>query len=526
MTKDELFPFVGVERQGDRWVQTGRPSVRLGYHLPDGNGMDDGLFAEWDWDGETLEARVDWLGVHPLFYAYEGNRVLVASSVVRLLEEGVSAELDASALSVFFRLGFFLGEDTPFRAIRAFPPGGVLRFGPAGFSLCEHYPQVGLDPVAEGKEGEAYIDLFRNAIARRKDLLGDFAQPVSGGRDSRHILAELVRQGSPPKFAYTIETLGRGSRYGEEETAVAVCSALGVEHRVIRHPIRSEVGRESLKNFLTHFSSDEGSWILGALGLLQSHPGGFFDGFLGDVLAAYHWPTAFLDENSSQGLSAGELIDRILQRFHRRPWPVQECMQAHLGSEHDFSLDACRERFQEAIRKFEGSHNPITQFFLFSRGRREIAVSTWGSYPFVEKILAPFLDRDFVSFYLAQPERSEVPYAWRRSEAIAKAYPELAAIPYAKPSHVDRLTLLKRRMGMLGKLFGSSKSHLGVSKTAFRSWYAERLLRGSAKTPDFARFLFAEQIKSFRDGRIDQPIDTMMEILERVRGGGVLSTRR
>ena len=52
-------------------------------------------------------------------------QVVVADDDV-LLREGVAPELDYSALGVFFRLGYFLGSDTPFRYIKALDPDTTL----------------------------------------------------------------------------------------------------------------------------------------------------------------------------------------------------------------------------------------------------------------------------------------------------------------------------------------------------------------------------------------------------------------
>ena len=47
-----------------------------------------GLFAEWDFDGETLTARVDALGFYSLFYCEEPGAISVSSSPIQLIAEG------------------------------------------------------------------------------------------------------------------------------------------------------------------------------------------------------------------------------------------------------------------------------------------------------------------------------------------------------------------------------------------------------------------------------------------------------
>src|SRR5215211_6989478 len=107
-------------------------------------------------------------------------------------------ELNFAALAVFLRLGFFLGDATPWTDRKATPPPGLNEA--ARKSLWD--PPKPIAPVHGRTRSElvdTYIDLFRQAVARM--LPGEpFALPLSGGADSRHILLELIRQGRPPRL--------------------------------------------------------------------------------------------------------------------------------------------------------------------------------------------------------------------------------------------------------------------------------------------------------------------------------------
>ena len=75
-----------------------------------------GPWAQWHWDGSRLLAEVDRYGFYPLFYAQLPDGLALSESIAELLSLGVSAEFDDAAMAAFLRVGFFLGEDTPFRA--------------------------------------------------------------------------------------------------------------------------------------------------------------------------------------------------------------------------------------------------------------------------------------------------------------------------------------------------------------------------------------------------------------------------
>src|SRR3954471_18704546 len=104
-------------------VRDGRTDVRgvprffRGHTLPRTAGAPDGVFASWDWDGARVVVRDDRYGAAPLFYWSDRQQFMVSPSVLALIGHGAPTALDGAALAAFLRLGFFLGDDTPFTAI-------------------------------------------------------------------------------------------------------------------------------------------------------------------------------------------------------------------------------------------------------------------------------------------------------------------------------------------------------------------------------------------------------------------------
>jgi asparagine synthetase B (glutamine-hydrolysing) len=68
-----------------------------------------------------LTVQRDRFGVQPLFWNATPTSVRISPSIDALLAAGAPAELDDAAMAVFLRIGFFVGDDTPFAAIRALP---------------------------------------------------------------------------------------------------------------------------------------------------------------------------------------------------------------------------------------------------------------------------------------------------------------------------------------------------------------------------------------------------------------------
>ena len=128
-------PFLYVRKQGDRYAADGQLSCAFGHRIPRPGRSDDGVFAAWNWNGHTLKIENDRYGMYPLYYATWDGQIAVSRGITSLFDCGAPADLDYEALAVFLRLGFFLGEDTPFRAIRVLPPNAVFEWSAGALRL-------------------------------------------------------------------------------------------------------------------------------------------------------------------------------------------------------------------------------------------------------------------------------------------------------------------------------------------------------------------------------------------------------
>src|SRR3954454_854246 len=106
------FSGEGTETFGDARVSLGNRAC--------------GAFAEWNWSGQQLTLTNDRYGFSPIYYFRRDNEFAVSPSISKLLELVGDVELDDKAFSVFLRLGWLIADGTPFRSIRAVPPGSTL----------------------------------------------------------------------------------------------------------------------------------------------------------------------------------------------------------------------------------------------------------------------------------------------------------------------------------------------------------------------------------------------------------------
>ncbi|MFN3576007.1 MAG: hypothetical protein ACK4TJ_03365 [Tabrizicola sp.] len=407
---------------------SGTAMARLGHRpTPPDTGL--GLHAGWEWDGSSLAAEVDALGYFSLFYYIKGSEIAVSPSILRILALGVDAEPDPVALAVFHRLGHFLGEDTPFRHIRVLPPAGRLVWRNGQATVSGDLPIPREAGLSRSQAVEAFIEVPRAAIRRfLADWDGPIVLPLSGGRDSRHILLEMLHQGRKPDFAATFHQGGRVLDR-EVQAARAVTERAGVRHGLLGHP-RSRLRDAVRAIFLTQFCADEHAQMMPMHDYLAGTPGvAAMDGIGGDILTNPDDSAAgFLD------LARKGDYDGIARRLAAGHGSVIS-RPGHLGGAgaiHSPELEeAAIARIAEAIRAFDDAPDPYQAFWFWNRTRREIAFVSTAILGPAARVGCPFLSPEFVELGLS------LPFAVTRDQrlhddAIALAYPAFADIPYAE----------------------------------------------------------------------------------------------
>src|SRR5690606_13487146 len=87
-------------------------------------------------------------------------------------------------------------------------------------------------------------------------------------------------------------------------------------------------------------------------------------------------------------------------------------------------------RLVDELARHTQAPNPIAAFYFWNRTRREIALIPYGLLANVPRVHCPFVDRDLYNFLAGLPWRS-VADNNLHTEAIHRAYPEYADIPFA-----------------------------------------------------------------------------------------------
>jgi hypothetical protein len=421
-------PTFRVRWTGERYSVDGPAEAVVGTPVLNEAGDVTGIHGRWSWDGRSLIVRIDRYGHMPLFVAAGPGWAAVSTSIPALLRAGAPGDLDLDALGVFLRLGVFIGEDTPFTAVRALPPGATWRWDRHGAVVeAAPLPITGAIDVSRQDAIEEYVRLMRRAVRRR--LPAGASRPVvpfSGGADSRHVLLELLAAGVDRPWCPTMRM--PPPRADHDAHAVAAIAAdLQVDHEII-DSFRSRVAAEIEKHWRTSFCSITLTWSLPLVH--RFGPGDtVYDGLGGDVLSAgvdqsAAWYRLSLD--GAWDTLAGKvvrpneaLLARLLTRSAYRRMP----------------RDAALARIAAELARHAGAANPLGSFMFFNENRRNLALRPMALFDGTAgTVHTPFLDDDVVSFLSGLP----APMTTRNmdgldfhTDAIRCAHPGVPDWPYA-----------------------------------------------------------------------------------------------
>ena len=165
--------------------------------------------ALWDTEEKTLQLINDRFGGLPLYWARSPQGMAFAGGVRGvLMAPGVPADPDPEAIreAVTFG-GFRLGDRTNVAAVKMLPAASVatVRKGELSFRHYWHWTDIPVQPERPLADVIPEVHfLWKQAIARRLSNVQRPGQTLSGGLDSRAILAEA----SPQAPGWTAITYG------------------------------------------------------------------------------------------------------------------------------------------------------------------------------------------------------------------------------------------------------------------------------------------------------------------------------
>ena len=203
-----------------------------------------GMFALAIWDKSKRELLLvrDRLGIKPLYYYLDGDKLVFASEIKAIIEASeVEKAINLQALYSYVGYEFVPAPDTIFEQIRKLPPGHYLYYCQGNSKLHRYWD---LKFTGESQPKAYYEEKMRYLLedAVRQRLISDVPLGVflSGGLDSSTLVAMMSRCGVEP-----IKTFALGyddPSFSELDYAQTVADQFGTQHQVLMvDPISTEL---------------------------------------------------------------------------------------------------------------------------------------------------------------------------------------------------------------------------------------------------------------------------------------------
>ena len=423
--------------------------------MREGGSPDGGTWVDWSWDGSRLVVRNDDFAAFPLFTWVDGDALVLAGSIDRVLALGAPRELDDDALAAFLTTGHHIDTDTVFRHIRTLPPASELVWQRGRTSIESRPWWIRYTDMPRADAIDGVIELTRQAFRRRlADGRRPRLHPLSGGRDSRHLLLELSRQGARPDRVVTTRHMPYDWS-GDVPYAARLAARLGIPH-VVTAP-RAPLAVERAKNRATSYGSVQHGWYTAVAEAVDGATDVVYDGNPGGTLFARLFRTrrvAKLIEARAWDELAAKSGKKDEEGRPRYLPLLSPAVRGRLGH------DVATARIRAGIARHEREDDPYIAFRFRSRAMRELMLTATGMLSRVTVVHTPFLDRDLLRFGASIPHG--IVQSGFHDEVIARAYPEVADVPF-RPKTRPRSTPRYRRLlakGILRTLIERSDGSL------------------------------------------------------------------
>jgi asparagine synthase (glutamine-hydrolysing) len=237
----EIYNFLelrpGLEAQGHRF--SSKTDTEVIVHLYEEYDLDfvqhlRGMFAIalWDARARRLVLVRDRLGIKPLYYWPQRNRLLFGSELKCLLEvPGDRPPIDLQALNCYVSLGYCPDPDSIFTGIHKLPPGHMLIARPGSTEVRQYWELPWPDesaPASEEECCERLRELMLESVRLR--LISDvpLGALLSGGLDSSIVVALMSRLMDRPVKTFSIGFPEKD--FSELAYARQVAKHLGTDH--------------------------------------------------------------------------------------------------------------------------------------------------------------------------------------------------------------------------------------------------------------------------------------------------------
>ena len=383
------------------------------------------------WDDRTRGVYLvnDRYGLRPLQYALGRNAALYFAPEGKaiLAADGVSGRLNLNMIINQLSWGrIWIGDQTFFQDISMLPPASILHWRDGKTTLNQYWDYI-YQP--EPNINEDFIDdaveTFRRAVARQTRASLRYGVSLSGGLDSRTVLAALAQGINGRSHAYS---WGVSDVHDELAIARHTANRLGVPWQFIPLAPTDFISEAGRGVFLTEgLDLAVQSYGLKVYPLIQEQTDALLTGLALDLtLGGSYLSSAASADNGTADRGVTWALKKAAL------FSPDECLAHVQVKEAAEILDGLR---QEAARIWQAGQNehPADQcdrFFLRSRVWRYTFQRQAWQRLFVED-LSPTFDNEFIDCLL------RIPPAWRANHRFYRSFlqrlePCLMEIPYQR----------------------------------------------------------------------------------------------
>ncbi len=193
-------------------------------------------FAIWDNNIKTLFVCRDRIGIKPVYYYKDSNKIIFGSEIKSIIEDKtIPRNVSNDALEFFLAYGYAPAPFTMFENIKKLPPGHYLKATVDSFEITEYWnvPDHPDKDLGLAYYKDKFNSILRKSIQRRliADVpLGAF---LSGGMDSTAIVTLMSDITNSSVKTYSIGFGGIDSFHNELSDARFVADRLKTDHHEI-----------------------------------------------------------------------------------------------------------------------------------------------------------------------------------------------------------------------------------------------------------------------------------------------------
>lgn len=194
-------------------------------------------FSIWDSRRQRLLIARDRLGIKPLYWSDDGERLLFGSEIKAMLRHpGLDASLDLDALAAFMLLRYVPSPRTMFAGVDSLLPGHLLISDADGVRTRRWWDLSFAPAAPEPSEAEAeerLRELLEDAVASHMVSDVPYGAFLSGGIDSSLVVALMSRQLGRPVSTFSAGFEGEGESFSELSYAGMVAERYETDHHEV-----------------------------------------------------------------------------------------------------------------------------------------------------------------------------------------------------------------------------------------------------------------------------------------------------